>query len=473
MKKLRKVILMILIYIGLILVNTNVFAATGTTTESTTRLREAATTDSSTVTLISINQKVEVLSEEGEWYKVNYVTNGKTLKGYIRKDMLSVEGEVSVKETNSKAEENKEEEIKNEQQDQENVEEQLSQDDKNEKNESNILKEGYTGSLANNIEIKILPVINSTSLGEIEANSTIEVSEIINKWCYVKSDFISGWTLASKVQSDNTSTEKEEPPVEEKTEEVEKIEDKEEKKEEQVEKENKEDKTVLYVNTQTVNMREKDDTSSRILKQLSINDTVMLLEKTTNTWNKVEKNGVVGYIASKYLSENRTEVTSRSLSESREEQPAEQKEESKPEVKEDSDNKQNATPIVSSSKGADVVSYAKQYLGYRYVSGGSTPKKGFDCSGFTCYVYKNFGVNLSRTSKAQASNGREISKSELQLGDLVIFKGWGTNSIGHVGIYIGDNSFIHAANEDKGVVITSLSDSYYSSKYVTARRVID
>ena len=218
-------------------------------------------------------------------------------------------------------------------------------------------------------------------------------------------------------------------------------------------------------------MREKAETSSKILKQLSMNDTVMLLEKTTDTWSKVEKNGIVGYIASKYLSENRTEITSRSLSESRNEQTVEEKEE----VINNNDNniQQSTSTAVSSSKGTDIVNFAKQYLGYKYVSGGSTPQKGFDCSGFTYYVYKNFGITLNRTSKAQASNGREVSKSELQLGDLVIFKGWGTNSIGHVGIYVGGNSFIHAANEDKGVVITSLSDSYYSSKYVTARRIID
>lgn len=460
MKKLRKVILMILIYIGLILVNTNVFAATGTTIESTTRLREAATTDSSTVTLISINQKVEVLSEEGDWYKVSYVTNGKTLKGYIRKDMLSVEGEIS--------EEKNEPEVKEEKEEPKVEENNNEQEVKEENNESKTIQEGYTGSLSNNIEIKILPLINSTSLGEIEANSSIEVSEIINKWCYIKSDFISGWTLLSKVQSNDNE---EETPAEEVETEKEDEEKEEIKTEEPVVEEKKEEaKTVLYVSTETVNMREKAETTSRILKQLSMNDTVLLLEKTTDTWNKVEKNGVVGYIASKYLSENRTEVTSRSLSESREEQKNEVKEESKPQVEQNTNNEQVA---VSSSKGEDIVSYAKQYLGYKYVSGGSTPKRGFDCSGFTSYVYKNFGKSLSRTSKGQASNGKEVAKSELQLGDLVIFKGWGTNSIGHVGIYVGGNSFIHAANEDKGVVITSLSDSYYSSKYVTARRIID
>ena len=118
----------------------------------------------------------------------------------------------------------------------------------------------------------------------------------------------------------------------------------------------------------------------------------------------------------------------------------------------------------TSGKGSDVCSYAKKYLGSSYVYGGTSPS-GFDCSGFTQYVYKNFGVSLNRTAESQASNGTAVSKSNLQAGDLVIFTS-------HVGIYLGDGTFIHAANPKKGVVITSMSDSYYTKNYITARRVI-
>ena len=110
--------------------------------------------------------------------------------------------------------------------------------------------------------------------------------------------------------------------------------------------------------------------------------------------------------------------------------------------------------------------FAKKYLGYKYVAGGSSPSTGFDCSGFTQYVYKQCGVSLNRTSDAQASNGTAVSKSNLQPGDLVIFTG-------HVGIYIGNNKFIHAANPSKGVITTSLSDSYYTKTYKTARRIFN
>ena len=75
-------------------------------------------------------------------------------------------------------------------------------------------------------------------------------------------------------------------------------------------------------------------------------------------------------------------------------------------------------------------------------------------------------------SSAQTLNGKKVSKSDLQLGDLVFFKGRSSSSIGHVGIYIGGNQFIHAANSRKGVIITSLSESYYAARYVTATRVV-
>ena len=113
-------------------------------------------------------------------------------------------------------------------------------------------------------------------------------------------------------------------------------------------------------------------------------------------------------------------------------------------------------------------------MGYKYVYGGSSPKTGFDCSGLTSYVYKQFGYTLSRTSTAQAKNGKEVSKDELQPGDLLIFKNQSLTRIGHVGIYIGNNKMIHASEPGVGVVITDLSASgyNYNKRFVTARRII-
>lgn len=459
MIKLRKVILITLIYIGLILISTKSFAATGTTTENTTRLREEPSTSCSTVCLISAEQKVEIISEEGEWYKVSYNNDGKKFQGYIRKDMLSVEGEVS---NNKQENENQEKDEASQISENETTTQEGESTLQNEKNQ---IEEGYTGILSNNITIRILPSINSTQVGEITANTKVQVKEVINKWCKIETDNESGWALINKVESKNEDT----PSVEntEKVDEQKPEERVEEPKVEEKKKEKKEEKKILYVSTETVNMREKAETSSKILKQLSLNDTVEVVQQVDGTWTKVSKDGKEGYIASKFLSESKTEVTSRSLTKSRSEEEN---------LKDDTTTAPalpNVSNTVSQSKGEEVVAYAKQYLGCKYVSGGASPKSGFDCSGFTYYVFKNFGITLNRSSGAQVSNGTQVAKEDLQLGDLVLFQGWGTTSIGHVGIYIGENSFIHAANGNKGVVITSLSDSYYSKKYVTARRVIN
>lgn len=107
-------------------------------------------------------------------------------------------------------------------------------------------------------------------------------------------------------------------------------------------------------------------------------------------------------------------------------------------------------------------------VGYKY---GGTTTSGFDCSGFTSYVFEQFGIELPRTSRDQATVGTKVAKSELQAGDLVFFNTSG-KGISHVGIYLGDGTFAHASTS-RGVIITELSDSYYAKRYVTARRILD
>ena len=91
---------------------------------------------------------------------------------------------------------------------------------------------------------------------------------------------------------------------------------------------------------------------------------------------------------------------------------------------------------------------------------------------FTSYIYKQFGYSLSRTTSGQAGNGKNVEKSELQPGDILVFQNREKTKIGHVGIYIGNDKFIHAENSGTGVTITSLSSNYYSQRFVCARRII-
>ncbi|MFQ3548773.1 MAG: NlpC/P60 family protein [Armatimonadota bacterium] len=123
----------------------------------------------------------------------------------------------------------------------------------------------------------------------------------------------------------------------------------------------------------------------------------------------------------------------------------------------------------SDSKTQALIEAALACRGDRYRMGG-TSRGGFDCSGFTRYIFAKYGINLPHNSAAQFNRGTPVAKSDLKPGDLVFFRTRGLR-IGHVGMYIGDNKFIHAATYGKGVRIDSINDSYYGPRYQGARRV--
>lgn len=114
------------------------------------------------------------------------------------------------------------------------------------------------------------------------------------------------------------------------------------------------------------------------------------------------------------------------------------------------------------------VDYAKKYLGVPYKWGASSGKA-FDCSGFSLYIMKKFNVNLERTASGQFQSGMKVAKDELQPGDLVFFSTY-KKGPSHVGMYIGDNKFIHASSGVDHVTITDLDTSYYKRRYLGARR---
>jgi peptidoglycan DL-endopeptidase CwlO len=118
----------------------------------------------------------------------------------------------------------------------------------------------------------------------------------------------------------------------------------------------------------------------------------------------------------------------------------------------------------SSTLGGQAVAIAEQYLGVPYVWGGASPS-GFDCSGLVMYVYGRLGVSLPHNAAAQYSMGTSVPRDALEPGDLVFFDG-----LGHVGIYVGGGSFIHAPHTGTVVQISSLS-GWYSSEYVGAKRI--
>ena len=126
-------------------------------------------------------------------------------------------------------------------------------------------------------------------------------------------------------------------------------------------------------------------------------------------------------------------------------------------------------PSAASGSGAAIAATAKSQLGRPYVSGGSSPSRGFDCSGLVYWACASNGISVPRISRDQASAGKRISRGSLRPGDIVVFRI--PRSGYHTGIYVGQNSFIHSPKPRARVRIESLSVNYWDRYYVTARRV--
>jgi hypothetical protein len=122
------------------------------------------------------------------------------------------------------------------------------------------------------------------------------------------------------------------------------------------------------------------------------------------------------------------------------------------------------------SANDNIVNYSKKLVGTPYVYGGTTTN-GFDCSGFIRYVYSHYDVDLPRISRDQYGTGTPVAKADLQIGDAVFFNTSGSG-VSHAGIYIGNNQFIHSATSS-GVKVSSLSERYWSPRYVGAKRYKD
>ena len=196
----------------------------------------------------------------------------------------------------------------------------------------------------------------------------------------------------------------------------------------------------------SVNFRSQPNTSCSIIGSLYNGATVTILS-SENGWYKATYNGKTGYISVDYVT-----VTSGQASDSAVSKPS-----------------NSVSYNGTSAKRKAVIEYAAQFLGTPYVYGGSTPS-GFDCSGFTSYVFANTVGSIPRVAQAQFDATTRVSMSELKPGDLVFF-GSSASSISHVGIYVGDGKFIHSPHTGDVVKYDSLS-GYYSNRFQGGGRVI-
>lgn len=199
---------------------------------------------------------------------------------------------------------------------------------------------------------------------------------------------------------------------------------------------------LAYVNTgsSTLNVRSGPGTTFTIVDQVASGNTFPVVA-SGDGWYEISYQDVPGFLCSDYVLLMTTE-------------------------------EYDAFQKSSDYLGAQLANTAQKYLGCKYVYGANGPSS-FDCSGFTKYICAQFGISINRTATDQLQNGISVEKSELQAGDLVFFRRSGTvKPVSHVGLYIGDGSFIHASTNQYAVRIDTLASGYYSNILVAARRVV-
>lgn len=223
------------------------------------------------------------------------------------------------------------------------------------------------------------------------------------------------------------------------------------------------DQYVTYYATvlaDRLNVREEQSADSRRIGYIDNGENVKVVEDCGD-WLKVQyTDSKQGYVSAEYVSVHEEFVYAKSIEEERREEAerqalaarAKEAEQSTPEVIGNITFPTNQYTSNEELRTA-IVDYAMQYLGNKYVHGGRSLAGGTDCSGFTCYIYKDFGYSLSRTPGGQYStNGRSVSYDEIQPGDIICY---GKSKCTHVGLYIGDGQIIHSANSRKGVIISA------------------
>ena len=439
MKKIniKKYVVASIIMLLLIVLSNKVQAQTATVTADTLNLRSEASTDSSIVKLLNQGEELDVISDEGDWLRVS--SDG--TEGYVSKDYVQVneENQTTTPETPTET---------------------PTQTPTTENpSETGTGTTVVTSRVNQDTQIRILPLINSNVLENISSGATVTIITSTNKWTFVETDTISGWILNTALEENTTSTSDNQT-----TENTDNGNTDDTNSSENNDTTNQSSDTMYdtavtkYINGSSVYIRNEPSTDASIVISLSRNTDVTVTGENGD-WYKVKYGDFEGYIFKELLSDEQTEQTNRHMPLA--------------ETTNLQENIEQTSNSNESSLGQEIVEYAKQYLGYPYVYGGAGSSS-FDCSGFTMYVYKNFGYSLSHSARAQSKMGTYVEKENLQPGDLVFFLDYETmDDIGHCGIYIGDGNFIHASSGTGYCVkISTLLSGSYDRRYATARRLI-
>lgn len=447
-------------------------AATVEITTETLNLRKEASTDSDIVALISEGDECEVLEDEGDWYKVKYGE----YTGYISKEYTKSTSDSSSDNSDSTSNDDTTDssdttsaEPASDDNDTSVNNNTTASDDENNTSTSNNNAQTGEGKISGNTQLRITPLINSSVIENLKSGANVTVINQINGWSYIYTDESAGWIRSDMVIVEGQEEQKTTDNKEKTTNTKEKTSSSKEEKstsEEKSSQTNFEEKT-MYTNDSAVNIRAEANTNADIIMVVEQNTELKVIGEDGD-WYKVETSQGDAYVSKDLLSDKRTSVTtSRGSGKTEEKVEAEA----------------NKASTSTSVRGKEIVSYAKKFLGVPYVYGGSTPS-GFDCSGFTMYVFKKFGISMPHGAQSQARLGKKVTANKssktsllnnLKAGDLVFFLDYETmDEIGHCGIYIGSGNFIHASSGSGYCVKIDnlLPGNYYNTRYCAARRVI-
>ena len=447
MKPLKKVIFTgILTTAAIFCLTICVKAATVEVTGDTLNIRKGPSTSSNIVATLSKGVKCELVGEEGDWYQIKY----KNYSGYISKQYAKlIDTKPEGTQTGNQTKPNEPE---------------ASQE------ENSVVYKKFT----KNAEVKILPLIHSSKIGEMKKDNQVILLSQTATWSYIQADSISGWVRSdcltdgkkptTNSNQNNTNTNNNQTTSNNNTANNNSSTSSTEK--------------IAYINEEYVNVRKGAGTDHAVIKVLTLNAQVTILGEE-GSWYKVKSGRETGYVSKEYVSDTK-KATTRGMTTSRTETVVEEENDTKQEINntQKTENKQTGTSVESNQtkiKGTDIIAYAKKYMGHKYVYGGNGSNGTFDCSGFTMYVYKHFGISLPHgaTSQYKSGKGTKISKqSSLQTGDIVFLTDYSTGKgIGHCGIYIEDGNFIHASTTTYTVTISSLNTTYAGRFYAGLRLI--
>ncbi|MCU6733675.1 C40 family peptidase [Diplocloster agilis] len=276
--------------------------------------------------------------------------------------------------------------------------------------------EGYTNlgiaQVDNHLNVREEPDEGAKLVGKMPKNAGCEVLEVQGDWTKIESGKVTGYVKSEYLLTGDAATEAAQQAM----------------------------SKMAKVNTTTLYVRAEPNTESTIVTLVPIEEELEVLEELDG-WVKVNIDGDEGYVSAEYVDVSAKLPKASTIQEL-----------------------QVGEGV--SEKSVSVVSYAKQFVGNRYVYGGTSLTNGTDCSGFTMGVYAKFGIGLPHSSRAQANCGTRVGLNEVQPGDLVFYSNGG--GINHVALYIGGGQVVHASSPKSGIKISGM---YYRTP-VCATRVM-